>query len=59
MLVGQRHDEAVELVGFQLLAKGGEAVCIGGHGKRAFVWLDAPPAIAVAFRPSASHERER
>ena len=29
MLVGQRHDEAVEAVGLQLLAEGGEAVGIG------------------------------
>jgi len=32
MLVGQRHDEAVELLNLQLLAKSGEAVCIAGHG---------------------------
>ena len=32
MLVGQRDDEAVELVGLELLAKGGEAVGITGHG---------------------------
>ena len=32
MLVGQRHDEAVELLGLQLLAKGGEAVGVTGHG---------------------------
>ena len=31
MLVGQRHDEAVEPVGLQLLAQRGEAVRIGGH----------------------------
>jgi hypothetical protein len=33
MLVGQRHDEAVEPVAFQLLAKRGEPVCIAGHGR--------------------------
>ena len=32
MLVGQRHDEAVEPVGFQLLAQRGKAVFIAGHG---------------------------
>jgi hypothetical protein len=32
MLVGERHDEAVEPVALQLLAKGGEAVGIAGHG---------------------------
>ena len=31
MLVGQRHDEAVEPVGLQLLAKRREPVRIGGH----------------------------
>ena len=35
MLVGQRHDEAVEPVGFQLRAQRVEAVFIGGH-KKAF-----------------------
>jgi hypothetical protein len=28
MLVGERNDKAVELVGFQLLAKGGETICV-------------------------------
>ena len=32
MLVGQRDDEAVEPLGLQLLAKGGEAVGVTGHG---------------------------
>jgi hypothetical protein len=32
MLIGQRDAEAVELLGFQLLAKGGEAIGITGHG---------------------------
>jgi hypothetical protein len=32
MLVGQRDDETVEAVGFQLLAKSSEAVCVAGHG---------------------------
>ncbi len=31
MFVGERDDEAVELVGLELLAKGLQAVCIGGH----------------------------
>ena len=40
MLVGQRHDEAVEPVGLQLLAQRGEAGFIGGH--MAFpIWLSA------------------
>jgi ABC-type microcin C transport system duplicated ATPase subunit YejF len=32
MLVGERHDEAVEAVALQLLAKGGEAIGVAGHG---------------------------
>jgi hypothetical protein len=32
MLVGERDDEAVELVGFELLAKGGKAIGVTGHG---------------------------
>ena len=31
MLVGQRNDEAVEPVGLELLAKGLEAIGVGGH----------------------------
>ena len=33
MLVGERDDEPVELLGLELLAEGLEAVCIGGHGR--------------------------
>ena len=32
MLVGQRHDEAVERIGLELLAKGLQAVGVTGHG---------------------------
>jgi hypothetical protein len=31
MLVGQRDDEAIEAVGFELNTKGGEAVGVRGH----------------------------
>jgi hypothetical protein len=31
MLVGERDDEAVELIGLELLAKCLQAVCIAGH----------------------------
>ncbi len=31
MLVGQRHDKAVELLGFQLFAKRGQAIGVTGH----------------------------
>jgi hypothetical protein len=31
MFVGQRHDEAIELVGFQLFTKGFEAIGVTGH----------------------------
>jgi hypothetical protein len=31
MLVGQGNDEAVELFGFQLFAKGFEAIGVTGH----------------------------
>jgi hypothetical protein len=33
MFVGQRHDEPVETLGFQLLAKSGEAVGMAGHAR--------------------------
>jgi hypothetical protein len=31
MFVGQRNDEPVELFGFKLFAKGGEAIGVTGH----------------------------
>jgi hypothetical protein len=33
MLVGERHDEAVQPVRLQLFAKGGKAGFVGRHGK--------------------------
>jgi hypothetical protein len=32
MLIANRHDETIKMVGFELLTKCGEAVSIGRHG---------------------------
>jgi hypothetical protein len=56
MLVGERDDEAVELVGFQLLAKRPQAVCISRHG--CFLSLPASlnkrpsPGLAANYLPN-------
>src|SRR6185369_15088481 len=56
MFVGERNDEAVELLGFQLLAKCGEAVCITGHGRYSLLSQLVQRWPPLKTRSSVEHE---
>ena len=47
MLVGQRYDEAVELVGLELLAKSLQAICVCGHKLSSIRATASPTGLAL------------
>ena len=55
MLIGERNDEAVELLVRELVTQGGEAGGVGGHGTP--LHFGSRPAFPISVRPELAEGR--